>query len=145
MRPALIGVTAAVLVVAGVGVTAVIRRDAGSEEVEPPGVRFDPEALSFEQTDTAITLRIHNRSKHWGLRNQRVYIVVRHPDRVPINSYGPDKDSGVQGRPELGTMRCCEIPELRPGSIYTFTLFPSRYKAGVITVNLEGPPGWIRM
>ncbi len=130
---------AAAVLSAGVVVAATVHlRDGGDEAIKQP-------ALSFEQTPTAVELHIHNVNKHWGLRNQRLTILVRHPDGLPIISYGPDRETSVERRPELGEMRCCLIPELRPGGDFTFTLFPSRFTVGAFSVDLVGGPGWIRM
>lgn len=132
-----LGVAAVVVALAGVTTAAVRRAD-----VEP----LKPPAIGYEQTKTAITVRIHNPNRHWGLRNQRVLIQLFEQRSHPFNWFGPDTFSGTEEFPELGDIRCCLITELRPGADYEFMLPPSaRFTVNAVTIDMKGPPGWVRM
>ncbi len=132
-----LGVAAAVIALAGI-TTAAIRRGGSDAPLRQP-------EITWEQTKAAITVRIHNVNKHWGLRNQHVRIRLYEQPSNPFNTFGPDGYDGTEEFPELGDIYCCLISELRPGGGYAIELFPSkRFKVNAVKIDVIGPPGWIK-
>ncbi len=122
------------------GVTTAVRVNHYREPIKEP-------ILSFEETATAVKVNIRNINNSWGLRNQPIEIALyTEAGSHSFHIYGPDEVEGSEDNPQLGEIHCCTITELRPNSIFTITVLPSRrFKTGKIRVRLADGPGWIKM
>jgi hypothetical protein len=105
--------------------------------------KIKPPTLRYEQTSDAVKVYIHNTNMTWGLRDQRVVIVLVGEQRNILRSYGPDEHNTYEGAPGE-TIACCLIDTLPPRGDFQFTLWPMKAPVAGVTIDLDGGDKWTR-